>query len=194
MKTKLIAYAGFVAMAAVQLSVPAYMIYQRELTLKTGAPFKFRTAPVDPYDPFRGRYVTLRIEPEEAKPPSGVTLGRNQTIYVSITENEDGFARVEAVSIAPPEQGDFIRAKVRYERWRETKERMVYIRWPFDRYYLEESLAPEAERLYRQHSRGEERDAYVVVRVRSGNAVLEELFIEDTPILEFVKSQLETGA
>lgn len=55
------------------------------------------------------------------------------------------------------------------------------------RAYMNERDAPEAERVYRQHSlRGGARDAYIVVRVLNGTPVLEELYVGDRPILEFL--------
>ena len=52
----------FILVAIVQISFSASMIINREITLKSGKQFKFRTAPVDPYDAFRGRYVALTLE------------------------------------------------------------------------------------------------------------------------------------
>lgn len=53
-----------VVLAAAQLAVPASMIVQRETVLTQGRVYKFKTAPVDPVDAFRGRYVALRFEEE----------------------------------------------------------------------------------------------------------------------------------
>ena len=54
---------GVVALA--QLAVPATMVWQRDQTLKQGRVWKFRTAPVDPVDVIRGRYIALRFTAEE---------------------------------------------------------------------------------------------------------------------------------
>src|SRR5205823_4166257 len=54
---------GVVALA--QLAVPATMVWQRDQTLKQGRIWKFRTAPVDPVDVIRGRYIALRFTAEE---------------------------------------------------------------------------------------------------------------------------------
>ena len=58
---------------------------------------------------------------------------------------------------------------------------------PFERFYMEEELAPEAERVVRERSRGGQRDAYIAVRVRSGSAVIEDLFVGGKPIREFLQ-------
>ena len=52
----------FLAVVLVQLVVPAKMIFDKEVILKTGTIYKFKTQPIDPSDPFRGKYVTLNYE------------------------------------------------------------------------------------------------------------------------------------
>jgi len=65
------------------------------------------------------------------------------------------------------------------------------VQLPFDRYYLDETLAPEAERLHRKYSRQRFTDTYVTVRIKNGRAVLDELYIQDTPVVQFVRQELE---
>jgi len=81
-----------------------------------------------------------------------------------------------------PTEGDFFPVTV----WH-THQQKAQIDLPFNRYYMEETLAPEAERAYRRHSTRKQRDAYITVRVLSGTAVLEELYVADMPIGEFLK-------
>ncbi len=52
----------FCLVALVQVSIPLSMIYRSEKTLENGKVFLFKTAPVDPYDAFRGKYVQLGFE------------------------------------------------------------------------------------------------------------------------------------
>lgn len=56
-----------VLLCVIQLAVPAFMIVRREHALSMGRAFKFRTAPVDPYDAYRGRYVALNFEAATVK-------------------------------------------------------------------------------------------------------------------------------
>ncbi|MBK6341440.1 MAG: GDYXXLXY domain-containing protein [Flavobacteriales bacterium] len=58
----------FLGIALAQLAVPAWMIAGRERVLSQGEVFKFKTAPIDPRDPFRGEYVRLDFEAESAVP------------------------------------------------------------------------------------------------------------------------------
>ena len=48
------------------LTVPLTMIKQQEKVLTQGVEYKFKTAPIDPYDYFRGRYVALGIDQSTA--------------------------------------------------------------------------------------------------------------------------------
>ena len=171
---------AFVLLALVQTGVPLSMIARREATLKNGQVLKFKTAPVDPYDAFRGRYVALRIE-DTFPTPKGREFSRNQTVYVTFAEDSDGFAVISDVESRRPQAGRYIRARLRY--WGGDN---VHIRFPFDRYYMNEKMAPEAERAYQDHSRRGKLDAYITVRVSGGFAVLEELYVADKPIVEFI--------
>ena len=45
----------FILVALVQLFVPAKMILDREDILDMGKEYKFKTEPIDPNDPFRGK-------------------------------------------------------------------------------------------------------------------------------------------
>ena len=47
----------FIIVVCAQLFVPSQMIFQQEDVLKTGTAFKFKTQPVDPSDPFKGKYI-----------------------------------------------------------------------------------------------------------------------------------------
>ena len=52
----------FSMMVIAQLAVPCWMAYSMETVLLQGTPWRFKTAPVDPYDIFRGKFVALAVE------------------------------------------------------------------------------------------------------------------------------------
>ncbi len=62
----------------------------------------------------------------------------------------------------------------------------AYVHVPLDLLYMEESLAPAAERAYREHTRTSERNAYITVRIRDGNGMIENLWVDGVPIHEFL--------
>ena len=62
----------FILVALAQICVPASMIWKRQRTLREGRLWKFRTAPVDPVDAMRGRYLSLRFETEQFPSPKAM--------------------------------------------------------------------------------------------------------------------------
>jgi uncharacterized membrane-anchored protein len=173
----------FAIVAVAQLAIPAKMVLERELTLSSGETFKFRTAPVDPYDAFRGRYVSLQTEVERQAIPleSKAKIKPGSRIYVTLSKDGQGFAKAESVGTEPPTEGSYVTAPLRSISGGRAR-----VDFPLDRYYLPEDLAPRAERAYFEHSRGGKRDAYILVRVRSGEAVIEDLYVGGMPIRDFL--------
>lgn len=185
MHSRTLTLAIFGLVCLVQLGVPLAMIQRRELALRDGSVHRFRTAPVDPYDAFRGRYVALQFAEDALDIPAATTYYRNEKVYAVLVRDEDGFTRIDGLSRKRPAQGEYLTVRVRWETQGET----VRVRLPFDRYYMNEKLAPEAERLYRTRRQADERPAYVTVRVKRGFGVLEELYVDGKPITELVLAE-----
>jgi len=174
----------FLGLSFIQIATPLSMIVKREAALKDGEQFKFKTAPVDPYDAFRGRYVALRIEEDGAPAAAGAPLKGGQAVYALLTVDDQGFARIAAVTTVRPRQKSYIQTKV--ER---VIDNIVYVSFPFDRYYMEEKAAPAAERLYLQQNQRGRQDAYVSVRIKDGFAVIENLYVGGKRIEDAVKQE-----
>ena len=170
----------FAAMALLQLAAPAGMILSRERTLAQGEAFKFRTAPVDPYDAFRGRYVSLRIENAEAAWPQAKAAAYGQTVYATIETGDDGFARFGAAFPSRPKDKPYLKVQAGVA----DDKGGISLELPFDRFYMEEGKAPAAEKAYQEHNRRGAQDAYVVLRVLDGAGVIENLFVGGMPIAE----------
>ncbi|MDD5706620.1 MAG: hypothetical protein PHR35_11915, partial [Kiritimatiellae bacterium] len=66
----------------------------------------------------------------------------------------------------------------------------VHCRLPFDRYYRDEKLAPEAEWAYRDANTRGRQDGVVVVRVWRGQAAIENLEVGGRPIRELARERL----
>src|SRR5262245_32172783 len=156
--------------AAVQLAVPGALIYRHESTLRHGTPYKFKTAPVDPADAFRGRYVALGFEEHQAPLAANKEFARGQKAYATVETDKDGFARFTSLSTAPPKDKAYLKVHV---AWLSVDSADLQL--PFDRFYLEESVAPAAEEAYWQNNRrGQTNSAtYALVRIRNGTGVIE---------------------
>lgn len=170
----------FLVVALAQISVPASMIWKRQRTLREGRLWKFRTAPVDPVDAMRGRYLALRFEAEAFPHYEG--LG-GETVYVRLKEDANGFAIVDQVNEAPTGDDDTVAAEQR--GFFEGKQ---HVKFPFDRLWVTEASAVAAEKAYAEHSRREKVDAYVTVRVFAGDAAIEELYIGGQPLRDYLRT------
>jgi uncharacterized membrane-anchored protein len=174
----------FAVVALLQLSVPASMIWNRERTLKQGRVWKFRTAPVDPVDAIRGRYIALRFDAETISRESpSEQLGPGTSVYVILKEDMAGFAQAAQIK-ATPAQGDNV-VKAEKGSWFLGAD---HVRFPFDRFWVTEKNAPAAESAYIENSRREKQNAYVTVRVLNGDAAIEELFIDDLPLKDYLRA------
>ncbi len=174
----------FSGLILLQIASPLSMIVKRELVLKSGIPFRFKTVPVDPYDAFRGRYVALRVEANKAIKPQGVNLKYGQKIYALIAVDEQGFAKISQITTQKPQGATYITARVSYFAKNE-----VFIDLPIDRYYMEEKAAPRAEKIYQEHSKRDKQDAYVIVRIKDGFVVIESLYVGSQRIEEVLKNK-----
>lgn len=180
----------FVAVAVVQLAVPVGQIWKHEDILRTGAIYKFRTAPVDPSDAFRGRYVALNYADTVATLRQGKKLKYRSPAYVALRKDEAGFAQFGEISGVPPNGGDYLRVQYLYTSRDNVTN--AHFRLPFNRYYMEETKAPRAEVAYWKHGNRPDQtvaDTYVVVRVKDGRGVIEDLYIKDKPIRDFLAEE-----
>lgn len=183
----------FILMILVQLFVPANMIWNNEDVLKTGKEFKFKTAPIDPNDPFRGKYIFLSFDNITVEIPKEHDWKRGEAIYVSIKEDKNGFAIIDSVSRKEPQQTqDFIKAEIGFINSYQADKVTMNIRYPFERFYMEESKAYDAEITYRETRRDTTKTAYALVNVKEGDGVLKDVLINGVPIAELVNTKLET--
>ena len=144
-----------------QLAVPGYFVYRRYDTLRTGESYKFHVRPYDPYDPFRGRYVALMPD---------LDLSGREKQYALLERDSNGFARIARWSTEKPQDGQYVR------------------NLRLDRYYMNEKMAPEAERVQRELDL--ERDVlHLLVKVKGGSYVIEGLYINDVPMEEYIVSR-----
>ncbi|MEK6154157.1 GDYXXLXY domain-containing protein [Flavobacteriaceae bacterium 3-367] len=189
MNSKQILLSVFILVAIVQLYVPAKMIWDREDVLSTGTAYKFRTAPIDPTDPFRGKYIVLRYEDNSISVKNGQEWTDGEPIYVLFKTDKEGFAQIKSVSREQPDQDHaYLLTTVDYIANINTE---LVIDYPFDRYYMEESKAYEAEQTYRESQVDSTQVAYALVNIKEGDAVLRDVLIDGVPIREIVKKNLQ---
>lgn len=191
MKRKII-LSIFIIATIFQLIVLGSSVVRYENILSTGKVWKFEIQPVDPYDILRGRYVRLGFKKQEAKASSD--LSNLQSYYrvngfVILETNDEGFTQPKlATSEQPDETDSWIKCQLT-KNYKNIN--TVRVNYPFDRFFMNEKLAPEADKLLRRNSDiMKNNQVYITVRLKDGIGIIENLFIDNTPISEFIRSKM----
>jgi len=168
-----------------QWFVPLNMVMQQETILKDGTAFKFKTQPIDPNDPFRGKFVVLNYEADKMDVLNEELWYMGEPVFVRIQEDNEGFAAIASIEkVAPIGEKHFVKAEI--ERvWRDDPVQ-VRIKYPFERFYMEESKAPKAEAMFRNLWRDSTTTVYGLVVINEGKAALEDVLVDGISIRDAV--------
>jgi len=196
---------AFIILAIAQLFIPAKMILGQEDIIETGTEFHFRTEPIDPSDPFRGKYIYLNYKNEFFyNTDTSIKWQSHETAYVIIETDDEGFAQVISAQKEKPDNDvDFLKIKLGYVsnynntisnniikiEGNDNNYKQIDIDYPFDRYYMEESKSQDAEDYYRKSSVDTNSVCYSVVKIKNGKAVLTDVIINDRSIKDIIKEQ-----
>jgi uncharacterized membrane-anchored protein len=181
---KTLALPLFVIMCIAQWFIPGQMIYDSETVIVEGVTYKFKTQPIDPSDPFRGKYITLNFEASSIVLPDSGDWQSGEDIFVTFSIDSAGFAKASGIYRSEPETQSYLKTTVSYVNTYDRFE--VFYNIPFDRFYLEESKASQAEQLYWQAQLDTVKVAYGVVTIGKGQAVLTDVKINDKSIVEVI--------
>lgn len=175
-------------LGAAQLAVPASMIWKAEKVKREGVEIRLGLAPVDPADPFRGRYLALSfdLEREPLPLPTGVEPGT--PLFLEINLSPDGYASAKELHRTPPPQALVIRLSG--EDWYGAspgEPRQARFRLPFRRFYVNEYRAPEiekqvAELTRRRSAPASQPVAFARAKLGDGEVVLLSLEGPDGPL------------
>ncbi|MEJ0031989.1 MAG: GDYXXLXY domain-containing protein [Bacteroidota bacterium] len=180
---------AFVVMVIAQWFVPVSMIMGQEETISNGVEYRFKTRPIDPSDPFRGKYITLQFEAEIFLPSdtNQASFEKNQEVYATLIPDSAGFAQIAYLTAEPPQDLDaYIPATVSYSYVYDGKAN-VTLDFPFNRFYLEESKASEAEQLVWRNRLDTGTVTYAKVMVGKGKASLTDVMVNDSSIVDVIR-------
>lgn len=131
------------------LIYPVCRIVKIEFPSDKPVEMKFKVVLRDPYDPMRGRYVVLNVEPDRipASKVQGDIRWRDKKTFLVLERDAEGFGR--AVRLVKDRKnikdGEiFVRIKNVYKNYGTPKEYSFTL--PFDRFYLNEFKAPQLEK------------------------------------------------
>jgi hypothetical protein len=211
---KPVLYAILALAALLQVGLVLSMILRHERTLEQGTPVRFAAAPYDPVAPFKGRYVQLRLDAGNFRGDAAIAQG--QPIYAVLDVDAEGFATINRLQTEKP--GSDVRY-ITVKEWHAyfgscfPEEEMTtvslpakneqtaipyYLTLPFDRYYMNEKAAPEAEKAFQKATQRrldansnrippDPKKNYVIVRLLDGDAVAESLVIDGKPVEELLR-------
>ncbi|MFK7747799.1 MAG: GDYXXLXY domain-containing protein [Kordia sp.] len=181
---KLYIYLLFGLMVLAQIVASAQIVYKYESIISPENAYKFKTAPIDPNDPFRGKFITLRFEINEFN-TNDENWEYGDKAYAYFSSDENGFAILETLS-----KTKLTNSELAYVEVKTTSHYngVIHFSLPFNRYYMEETKANDAETLYRKRNRrGERKNAYALVYLKNGTHTLTDVIIDGVSIKDAVE-------
>ncbi len=171
------------------LAVVSGKIFLAERANRFGEEFRFPVRGYDPHDPFRGRYLALTMESRARVNPEDVPQEGGEA-YVSIVRRADGGAAFGELSAAPPAgEVPYLKVNCRYRYWDASDRGEWSFEPPFERFYLNEDLAPAAERRLIRAFADSGSKVELVLNVYRGFACISGLTVDGVPIRELAKSE-----
>ncbi len=185
MKNKLVLPA-FVLMVAAQLYIPVQMVMHMEHVLQTGNTFKFRTTPINTHEPLYSPYLSLSFLATAAKVDTGESWSYGEQAFVMLTTDSSGYAKIASISREEPsDQESYVTASIDFAPGDSTG--LVYVRYPFDRYYMEgPKNDPDGEH-YTSFIPDSNQIAYALVVVDKGQSVLKDVIVDGQSLREIVR-------
>ena len=177
-----------------------YVISSATQVLSEGELFRFKPRPIDPFDVFRGKYLTLSYDNGTIETEHTESFPDGQTVYIVVEKDEDGYAYFSKVLTEEPETPDYFKSEIGRDFRGLFRGQRQNFEIPFDRYYINEDFAKKAEDEYRAkvgggffRRRTDEGDVYVDVRIYHGKAIIEELYFDDEPIMKYLEEGMKNS-
>ncbi|MEI6872755.1 MAG: GDYXXLXY domain-containing protein [Verrucomicrobiota bacterium] len=180
---------------AAQWAAPLASIRTQEEVIARGEVVRIAVAAPDPYDPLRGRY--LRVRPQEVDVVLGPELAHLKSgnqVWVQLEKRSDELHHIGKVTEEKPVAGDYVQGTLR-SAWTRSSNPAEHvpkmsIEWPFDRFYLNEKLAPQADVWLRENTRGK-KTIVAELRLLKGKAVLTDLELDGRSFREILKERAQ---
>lgn len=181
------AVALFAVAAVIQWLLPLTGVWQHERVIRHGAAVRVRCTAPDPFDPLRGRYLTVRPEDATLPKPDDLPTDRPVPVWATLAANAAGLSTIESISLVPVGGPTVVKLSARVLT-RDPDHPTVIVQWPVQRYYLNERLAPAADALVAERLRADSRPV-AELRILDGRWVLTDVLLDGVPIREIVKSR-----
>jgi hypothetical protein len=97
--------------------------------------------------------------------------------YATFEEDSVGYAKIGKIDRQVPPGQDYLEVKIS-SIINTPGEQRVYVDYPFDRLYMEENKAVNAEQIYRDAMSDNQASAYALVYIKDGRGVLTDVFVD----------------
>ena len=187
-RSKILLLVLFLLLVGVQIYVPAKMVGFNEDIVQNGTRILLEVAPIDPYDPFRGKYITLNFKEDEVMLRGEKDWVSNSKGYLELSRDTLGFWVPYNLHKTKDQLDgkDYIEVEINY-----AYEDYVGFEFPFNRFYMDESKALAAENLYFESLADTTKKTYAVVYIQDGEAVLQDVQINGESIADLVGETTE---
>lgn len=196
----------FIAFAAIILLVPVYIAISSQNVLNKGELYKFKPMASDPFDPLRGKFLSVNYQRNNI--PTDFDFDEGETAYVSIGVDEEGFAFFEEAFKSPPKKSDYLETTIVWSGVNARLQRQIDMASELDdfealasidtrstvrieipdnmnKYFINEDAALRAEKVLNK----ERENIYIGVRILDGEVRLDNIFVYDQPILDYLASK-----
>jgi uncharacterized membrane-anchored protein len=173
---------GIAGVAAVQVAVLCWMIWDRNHLLTTGREIVLEVVPVDPRSLFQGDYVVLNYDVSRVDvQASAGQVRRGDTIYVTLQKSDDGKWKAVQAGAAPPASTghDQVVLKGRVQFTTSTVPAQSTVNYGIENYFVPEGTGRELEKLV-----GDKKIAALIAVDGDGNAGIKGLIVDGQRVYE----------
>lgn len=182
MRNKKLLVVGIILMFLSQWIVPLNMILESEETIASGNAFRFRVVPVDPDDPFRGKYLDLGFRDNTCEVKNINDWHSGEMVYAIVGERQ-GYAFVKSIQKEVPSHASYFKVKIDYPIL-DSNRKKVLLKFPFHKFYVEESQASQLEKTYRSMLSDTANTVYAIVYIKDGYSVLQDIQVGDSSVVK----------
>ena len=175
---------SFLALYLIQIVILLLTAYWWYNIANSGQELKFPIKPSTPRELLYGNYIylnftnnTLTMEGSDIN-----TKFLNKQIMVSLAKDDQGFAKPHKVS-EDTATNPYVNASAL-----NVSSGVLYIRYPFNKYYINENLAKKIMSLAVEKQLD---NAYALVMVKNGYAVVKDVYINNRPIALYLQENLK---
>lgn len=167
----------FIMLAVLQILALLSMAWDWEKTANFGKEYKFQLKPTA-INVSRDDYFYFSFKEDHGVFEDELKKSADYSdVYVLLTKDPSGYAKVMKIVQKQPLEGDYIKANISY-----VSNGIAYLRFPFNRYRAS-STSPEHKSVDFTNKRA---DGYAVVKIKDGNGVVSGIYFDNKPLSEFL--------